>query len=101
MAACPVLRCSKCSASGQIESTITTKGQATIPLSVRQHLGLKPEDRVKLFFHPDGGVELLPRIPVTASRGIVRFRGQGVTIEAMTEAVAVGAVAGRTRRDDR
>ena len=39
-----------------MESTITVKGQATIPKPARDHLGLKPGDRVKFFVHPDGSV---------------------------------------------
>lgn len=70
-----------------MESAITTKGQATIPKAVREHLGLKPGDRVKFFVHPDGSVVLLPKLPVTALRGILKSRRR-VTIEEMNEAVA-------------
>jgi AbrB family looped-hinge helix DNA binding protein len=37
-----------------MESAITVKGQATIPKAIREHLRLKPGDRVKFFVHPDG-----------------------------------------------
>lgn len=40
-------------------STVTQKGQATIPLAVRKALGIKPGDRV-LFRVSEGRVELLP-----------------------------------------
>ena len=82
-----------------MESAITTKGQATIPKAVRQHLGLKPGDRVKFFVHPDGSVVLLPKIPVTALRGIMKSRRR-VTIKQMNEAIASGAaeIAVRHRR---
>lgn len=83
-----------------MESTITTKGQATIPKVVRDHLGLKPGDRVKFFVHPDGSVVLLPKRPATALRGIVRAR-RAVTIDAMNEAVAGGAAASMTNRKRR
>ena len=43
-----------------MESAITVKGQATIPKAIREHLALKPGDRVKFFVHPDGSVVLLP-----------------------------------------
>jgi AbrB family looped-hinge helix DNA binding protein len=43
-----------------MEAAITTKGQATIPKAIREHLRLKPGDRVKFFLHPDGTVVLLP-----------------------------------------
>ena len=76
-----------------MESAITVKGQATIPKAVREHLGLKPGDRVKFFIHPDGSVVLLPKVRVTVLRGIVKSRrGRPVTIEEMNEAAAAGAV---------
>jgi antitoxin PrlF len=75
-----------------VESAITTKGQATIPKAVREHLGLKPGDRVKFFMHPDGSVVLLPKRPAAILRGIVKSR-RPVTIEAMGEAAAAGAAA--------
>lgn len=82
-----------------MESSITTKGQATIPKVVRDHLGLKPGDRVKFFVHPDGTVVLLPKLPASALRGILKKpRRRPVTIEAMSEAAATGASDFRSRR---
>lgn len=75
-----------------MESTITAKGQATIPKAVREQLGLKRGDRVKFFVHPDGSVVLLPKRPVSALRGIVKARRRPVTIAEMDEAVANGAI---------
>ena len=81
-----------------MESAITVKGQATIPKAIREHLRLKPGDRVKFFVHPDGSVVLLPKVPASALRGIVKSRHRRpVTIAEMTDAVAQGA-AGVTRR---
>jgi antitoxin PrlF len=74
-----------------VESVITTKGRVTIPKAIREHLGLKPGDQIKFFLHPNGGVVLLPKLPGTVLRGIVRSRQQPVTIEEMEEAVATGA----------
>ena len=74
-----------------MESAITRKGQATIPKAIREHLHLKPGDRVKFFLHPDGSVVLLPKLPVTALRGIVEHRRSPVTIEDMDEAIFAGA----------
>ena len=75
-----------------MESAITVKGQATIPKAIREHLRLKPGDRVKFFVHPDGSVVLLPKLPAKALRGIVKSRRRRpVTIEGMTEAAAEGA----------
>jgi antitoxin PrlF len=80
-----------------MESAITSKGQATIPKAVREHLGLKPGDRVKFFLHPDGSVVLLPKLPATALRGMLKSRRR-VTIEDMNEAIAAGATEGYPRR---
>ena len=84
-----------------MESAITRKGQATIPKRIREHLRLKPGDRVKFFVHPDGSVVLLPKLPASALRGIVRARRhRAVTIEEMNEAAIAGA-AGVARRRKR
>jgi antitoxin PrlF len=56
---------------------------------VREHLGLKPGDRVKFFVHPDGTIVLLPKLPASALRGIVKAR-RHVSIEQMDEAIAWG-----------
>ncbi len=84
-----------------MESAITVKGQATIPKAIREHLGLKPGDRVKFFVHPDGSVVLLPKLPASALRGIVKSRGRRpVTTAEMDEAAAEGA-SGAVRRAKR
>jgi antitoxin PrlF len=85
-----------------MESAITVKGQATIPKAIREHLRLKPGDRVKFFVHPDGSVALLPKLPVSALRGIVKSRRRRpVTIEEMAEAAAAGASGSAARRKRR
>lgn len=83
-----------------MDSAITIKGQATIPKAIREHLRLKPGDRVKFFVHPDGSVVLLPKLPASALRGIVKSRRRPVTVDEMREAAAAGAGedAGRRRR---
>jgi antitoxin PrlF len=84
-----------------MESAITTKGQATIPKAVREHLGLKPGDRIKFFVHPDGSVVLLPKRPAAMLRGIIRPRPRPVTLDEMREATAAGATASARRRQGR
>jgi AbrB family looped-hinge helix DNA binding protein len=75
-----------------MESSITVKGQATIPKEIREHLGLKPGDRLKFFLHPDGTVVLLPKLPARTLRGMARFRRRRpVTTDQMTRAAAEGA----------
>lgn len=81
-----------------MESALSIKGQATIPKTIRDHLRLKPGDRVKFFVHPDGSVVILPRVPTASLRGIVASRHKHpVTLEAMRAAVAQAATSGVTR----
>ena len=84
-----------------MESALTSKGQATIPKAIRQHLGLRPGDRVRFFMHPDGGVVLLPKQPASALRGIVKPPGRRVTIDEMTEAAGAGAAGEAASRGTR
>ena len=82
-----------------MESAITVKGQATIPKAIREHLRLRPGDRVKFFVHPDGSVVLLPKVRASALRGILKSRhGRPVAIVEMTEAAAKGAAGAAPRR---
>ena len=82
-----------------MESAITVKGQATIPKSIREHLGLQPGDRVKFFVHPDGSVVLLPKLPAKAARGMVKSRkSRPVTTQQMAVAIAEGAMRRNPRR---
>ena len=84
-----------------MESAITTKGQATIPKAIREHLRLRPGDRVKFFVHPDGSVVLLPKVPASALRGIVKSRRRRpATLSEMDEAAAESAagLSPRTKR---
>lgn len=84
-----------------MDSAITTKGQATIPKAIREHLGLQPRDRVKFFIHPDGSVVLLPKLPVAALRGMLKRRRSRVTIKQMDAAITMGAAADWTNRRSR
>jgi len=52
----------------EIVSTITSKGQVTIPAEVRRYLGVKRNDKLSFIIEPDGVVRLkAPRFPDIAS----------------------------------
>src|SRR5882724_1812456 len=85
-----VLHSKRCKAP-TMESAITIKGQATIPKAIREYLGLRPGDRIKFFLHPNGSVVLLPKLPASALRGLIKPREPPVTIEEIQEAAASGA----------
>jgi AbrB family looped-hinge helix DNA binding protein len=65
-----------------MEATLSSKGQVTIPKSVRDRLQLKPGDRFKFFFHPDG-VIILPKIPTSRLKGILPKPAKPVSLEEM------------------
>jgi antitoxin PrlF len=75
-----------------MQSALTAKGQATIPKPIRDQLGLKPGDKVKFFIQPDGRVVILPVVPITALKGLLKSRVGPVSIEEMEIAIAEGAV---------
>jgi antitoxin PrlF len=78
-----------------LESTLTTKGQATIPKEVREHLGVKPGGKIRFFIRGDGSVFILPVRPISSARGMFKRPGQRpVTIEEMDEAIAEAAAEG-------
>src|SRR5262245_45679415 len=74
-------------------STLTSKGQITMPRSVRAALGLQAGDKVD-FIPMEGGFKVVAlRSDVRALKG--RFAGraiEAVSIEAMQEAIADEAV---------
>jgi len=81
-----------------MESALSIKGQATIPKTIRDHLRLKPGDRVKFFVHPDGSVVILPKLPTASLRGIVASRlGRAATLDEMRESAVAGAAKGIRR----
>ena len=55
-----------------VQATVTSKGQVTIPIEIRRHLGIGPADKVVFVLNGNGKVELRPVEYTLASvRGIV------------------------------
>lgn len=74
------------------ESTVTTKGQTTLPKDVRKALGLQPGDKLR-YLLLDGEVRLLRARPVLDLAGALKRPGQKtVTLEEMEDAIATGAI---------
>ncbi len=79
-------------------STLTSKGQTTIPKTIRDRLGVTAGDRVDFIVHPDGRITLEP-----ALQGVVRLKGllagrrrrKPVSVETMHAAVRRRAAAAR------
>jgi antitoxin PrlF len=92
-----VLHYVECKGVVQMDSALSIKGQATIPKAIRDHLHLKPGDRIKFFLHPDGTVVILPKIPASKLKGTVRARRR-VSLNDMEAAIGDGAVDDIQRR---
>jgi antitoxin PrlF len=69
-------------------STVTSKGQITIPRQVREALSLKAGHRVSFVLREDGVVEMRPEtVDLMSLFGIIKPRIQGVTLSQMDAAV--------------
>ena len=73
-----------------IESTITAKGQTTLPKAVRQALSIQAGDRVGYIIQGDQ-VRLLGVRPINRLYGALQHHGPAVTLEDMDNAIAEGA----------
>lgn len=73
------------------ESTVTVKGQTTLPRDVRAALGLTSGDKVR-YLILDGEVRILKARSIKELRGILARSGQKpVSLDEMDEAIAAGA----------
>jgi antitoxin PrlF len=69
-------------------STLTSKGQTTIPIKVRNHLKLRPGDKIEFVIERDGKVVLTPKnVDVRQLRGMLGRAKHHLTIEQMDEAI--------------
>ena len=82
-------------------ATLTTKGQITLPIELRNSLRLVAGDRVEFFHQVDGTVALRPlNGSVKDLKGIVEKRAKPASIEEMDRAIAT-AVARRDKASRR
>ena len=79
------------------QSTLTAKGQTTIPKAIREHLELKPGSKMRYLVGHDGRVTILPVLPAASLRGMVKYDGPSVSIEEMDAAIGEAV----TQRDKR
>jgi AbrB family looped-hinge helix DNA binding protein len=73
-------------------STVTSKGQITIPKEVRDLVGLEAGHRVSFQVRKDGVVELRPdTIDLMSLCGLFKPRVKGVTLADMDDAIRKAA----------
>ena len=75
------------------ESSVTIKGQTTLPKAVRDSLELKAGDKVR-YVILDEGVLIMSVRPTSRLFGSLKYDGPAVSLEDMKDAIADGAVEG-------
>jgi len=69
-------------------STVTSKGQTTIPGEIRRLLKLRPGDRIEFVVEADGKVVLVPAsVPVSELEGLLAPAPRKVPLEGMDAAI--------------
>ena len=72
-------------------TTLSSKGQVTIPVDVRKRLRLNTGDRIDFVFFSKDRVEIVPKKgSVCALKGLVKYSGKAVTLEEMDAAIGNG-----------
>lgn len=73
-------------------ATLTSKGQVTLPSSIRAQLHLRAGDKIEFLVKANGSIEGIPvKEPVTALKGILPKPRVSVSLEEMEQAIADGA----------
>ena len=81
--------------SDEYSSKLTSKGQITIPLRVRETLSLAAGDEVTFVRQLDGTFSIQARnLDTRTLRGMVTAPGTAVSLEEMDAAIQVGATRG-------
>ena len=73
-------------------ATVTSKGQITIPVEVRDALNIRTGTRVQFLPNSDGTWDFIPLTDsVMDLAGFIKWDGPPVTLEEMDAAIAEGA----------
>jgi antitoxin PrlF len=82
-----------------MDSTLTSKGQTTIPKPIREHLKLAAGDRIRFVIEASGAVTMVPAtLPLAALRGIAKRRGRRASLEEIDAAIRKRAARRTARR---
>jgi AbrB family looped-hinge helix DNA binding protein len=67
---------------------MTSKGQVTVPKTVRDALGIRPGDRLLFRLRGDGTVLVEPQtVDLLTLRGIIKPKTRGVSVDDMNRAI--------------
>ncbi len=73
-------------------STVTSKGQVTIPVEARRRLRILPGTKLEFIVHDDGRLEVIPLSgSIKDLKGALPRPKKALTLVEMDEAVAKGA----------
>ena len=73
-------------------ATMTSKGQITVPKSVREALGVGAGDRLDFVRLDDGTFAMVPAtVPLRSLKGLLASKREPVSLEAMDAAIRSGA----------
>lgn len=73
-------------------ATVTSKGQITIPVEVRERLGIRTGTRVQFVPDGHGSYDFVPLTGSASSmKGMFPWSGDPVSLEEMDDAIAAGA----------
>ena len=75
------------------ESSVTVKGQTTLPKAVRDSLAVKAGDKLR-YVIVDEGVLIMPVRPTSRLFGRLKRDGSEVSLNDMERAIAEGAIKG-------
>jgi AbrB family looped-hinge helix DNA binding protein len=71
-----------------MHTTLTSKGQITLPKALRDKLGLSPGDRVEFFLEDEQSARLVVKqVPVTQLKGMLPKPEEPVSLEEMDRAI--------------
>ena len=74
-------------------AALTSKGQITIPIEVREELGLKTGDRIEFVKSEGGKFFIQPKKgSIMNLRGMFKWTGKPVSVEEVDEAIAAHVV---------
>ena len=69
-------------------STLSRKGQTTIPMEIQRLLNLKPGDKIQYFVESDGRVSLVPKtLSFKNLKGVLPKPSKTMSIEEMDEVI--------------
>lgn len=81
-----------------LRTTLTTKGQVTLPKEIRDQLALRAGVKFECYVDRDGHVVLVPlTVKLEDLIGILPYSGPPKTVEEINEAIARAAVERVTR----